>query len=1485
MKENHRKRIAVSWLLAIMMLTTCIPATAFADSTSGWNGEPAAEAPAVSESGGISWYQIEDAADLAWFAKEINDGTTGAAGSDANAQLTSDIDLNGQNWTAIGTDVNPFKGKFDGKGHSISNLSIDASSGYQGLFGDSYGTVSNVDIKSGKVTNTASNTGSLMGRNNAGGVIENCSSTAVVTDNSTSRSSYFGGIVGNNSGTITKSSFTGTVQTGNETVKQKNFGGIAGYMSDTDAVIKGCVNTGSIKAYESVETGNTTVRTAGIVGNADKGSVYHCYNKGSISISSGIKNARTAGITARIGNGGKVFNCLNTGKTTTTYDYSGTTAINGQIYAKNGSHASAVSSNNYYLESDLTKGDEDGVTAVAAADINSDETIANLNKANSYDITVESDILFKKGSDSPALQWEASSEPEPVAVTAVTVSGGAVTGDKLQAKATGADGADATSVTYQWQVSSDKDQYTDIIDATDASFTIPDTTEYVGKTIRVKASGEADSYAVSDATAAIVKSDALKVAEAKEALKLTQYEKITEALKIDLPAKGSNDTDITWSSSNASVISADGQVTLPAKGIAAVTLTATVKSGEKSDTKEFTFNVWSAAALSDLGTLDELAKKYEYGATSPKSPADTNLITYMQNDFAKKGFEGVTATIDNVTADREDYSAYAGIAKDGTITHLYYDLNKLSDMSYTRTTSYTVNFTLKKGDAEKKLSRRVVLTWDTVKVNKQMKDEVIDLTTEDLIKGDNTSLGEVTSTMELPSKINGKTWCEVVWTSSDSDVLKVTSPSVTDGSSPYTAEPLRGIEDQKVTLTATYKFRQSGGDETVEKETQQTKTFEVTVKSIGDEIHSKMQKDLDDNYTIDKLTYFGTDNAIDPENITDDIQFLRPAKTGIEDYDNYKFTVTSKDGDSLKVNAYKGNIYRPLPGGSAKEVTFTVTMKHKNYDIAVTKDFIVKLAPLVQSDIDKEVSLMEAAKASYFDGIKGGNTDKDSITEDMHAFQEVHFADDGKTLVWVHDNADRTDHGIVPADIDGYDPMGSALWRTFRSSAPSVIAHENLLYHKPEYDTKVTVDSCLTSETYARYAEKYPDNETFQKLYRKPVSVTVTVKGEKSGEEPAPEKFSVSFAMMGDTAHKEGEHKAYIQWIAAETSTVEEGTSVMDLTKTVLDKNGYKYTGASNYISSITSPDGTTLSGTGNGPNSGWMYRVNGKDGEVSADNYILKKGDTVLWYYTDDHEKEYVIGAESVSISETSAKLTCGRTLHLTAEVAPAYADDRTVTWTSSDDSIATVSKDGKVKALKAGNVTITASAGDKSASCSIKIVPASPVKFKARSAGTTSVKLTWGKAAGADKYKVYRATSARGTYKLVKTTSSLSTTDRKLTTGKNYYYKVRALGGRNFYSSYTAVAKVKPVPAKVTLKAKAGKRSATLSWTKVSGASGYKVYRATEKNGSYKRIFTTTKTKVVNKSLKKGKTYYYKVRAYKTVKGKKIYGAYSAVKTVRAK
>lgn len=95
---------------------------------------------------------------------------------------------------------------------------------------------------------------------------------------------------------------------------------------------------------------------------------------------------------------------------------------------------------------------------------------------------------------------------------------------------------------------------------------------------------------------------------------------------------------------------------------------------------------------------------------------------------------------------------------------------------------------------------------------------------------------------------------------------------------------------------------------------------------------------------------------------------------------------------------------------------------------------------------------------------------------------------------------------------------------------------------------------------------------------------------------------------------------------------------------------------------------------------------------------------------------------------------------------------------------------------------------------------------------------------------------------------------------------------------------------PAKVaSLSVTAGKNSATLKWKKVSKATGYAVYRATSKTGKYKAVKTVTSGKTVkytDKSLKKGKTYYYKVKAYKKASdGKKIYGAYSAVKSVKVK
>lgn len=168
--------------------------------------------------------------------------------------------------------------------------------------------------------------------------------------------------------------------------------------------------------------------------------------------------------------------------------------------------------------------------------------------------------------------------------------------------------------------------------------------------------------------------------------------------------------------------------------------------------------------------------------------------------------------------------------------------------------------------------------------------------------------------------------------------------------------------------------------------------------------------------------------------------------------------------------------------------------------------------------------------------------------------------------------------------------------------------------------------------------------------------------------------------------------------------------------------------------------------------------------------------------------------------------------------------------------------------------------------------------------SADYNAVKITWKKADYAKKYEVYRAASSNGTYKKVKTTTSRSYTDSGLTTGKKYYYKVRALNGtaKGAYSSVkSAIPKLKAI---TFFKAeKSSLTSIKLTWGKVNGAQKYEIYRAASKNGTYKKIYTTENTSYTNKNLATKNTYYYKVRAYRVVNNVKKYSAYTSVKSVR--
>lgn len=102
--------------------------------------------------------------------------------------------------------------------------------------------------------------------------------------------------------------------------------------------------------------------------------------------------------------------------------------------------------------------------------------------------------------------------------------------------------------------------------------------------------------------------------------------------------------------------------------------------------------------------------------------------------------------------------------------------------------------------------------------------------------------------------------------------------------------------------------------------------------------------------------------------------------------------------------------------------------------------------------------------------------------------------------------------------------------------------------------------------------------------------------------------------------------------------------------------------------------------------------------------------------------------------------------------------------------------------------------------------------------------------------------------------------------------------------------IERIKTVLSKVTnLKVKNKKnKKAVITWKKVKNADGYQIYRATKKSGKFKKIKTVKGNRVVkytNTKLKKNKKYYYKVRAYRTVKRKKAYGAFSTTKKIVVK
>ena len=191
-------------------------------------------------------------------------------------------------------------------------------------------------------------------------------------------------------------------------------------------------------------------------------------------------------------------------------------------------------------------------------------------------------------------------------------------------------------------------------------------------------------------------------------------------------------------------------------------------------------------------------------------------------------------------------------------------------------------------------------------------------------------------------------------------------------------------------------------------------------------------------------------------------------------------------------------------------------------------------------------------------------------------------------------------------------------------------------------------------------------------------------------------------------------------------------------------------------------------------------------------------------------------------------------------------------------------------------------------SAKVSFDIVPGRTAKIKA-SESTSYIKLTWQKVSGATGYRVYQYDSKTKSYKLLTSIKGKNTyTVKKLKSGTAYKFAVKVytkLSDGSVYWGTSVKAEFGTKPAAVSMTAKAGTRSAALTWSKASGASGYQIYYATSKNGDYKKLKSTKELTYKKTGLTKGRTYYFKVRAYKKVSGKTLYGAFSDIKSVKVK
>ena len=1283
------KKRFLALLLVLTLLVGLMPAALAADTLSGSGTE---DDP----------YLLATAADL----KAFRDMANAEASSKLCATLTADIDLGGEAWTPFepssGYVSEAYAGTFDGANHTIKGLSVNLTSNAgAGLFGTVCGAIiKNLKVEGNVSASSSVFVGGIVGRTQTSATIDSCSFAGTVTSTKKNGAAGTAGIVGRvNAGTVT---ITNCANTATINGTGAIAAGILGNGGRNKVTIENCYNTGAISGqyYASGICGSSTIK-------AQTSSIRNCYNSGTITATNG--GSYYAGITANfkgtISNSYYANPAADALAGTTPATAIAVTSPEGLAdKLGNAFQEDTAGANNGYpilvwqagevVQPDprieltgpdtlwRTTNDAQPQTTIAAAckDMDKNTHVDWTLTEGAGIVTLETpegagaanqSVIVKATADGAGKAVITASTANGITasltiyvipqITTVELEGVVAVGETVRAKINVLGGGEYDYENFpklkiEWRYLTAADystgntgtsSYKEITGTTGREYTIPE-----------DMAGNYLSFLLYDTVSREYKtlSSPVRIATAEERLLKADASALTldtsdirAVTTLTLPAAGAvNGSAITWASSDSSIIDpATGVVTLPASGIQTVTLSATLTRGEATAYRNFDIRVWSQAELDKEAAKSELRKLVERLdgtiTLTPEYGQDTNVNTMLS---AKLDDSSIAVSVSKV----EEVYGGAGIADDGTITYFYADPNTTP---LVHNGSYNVTFALSKAGATETLQVPVVIGWDLQRVRDAISAEITSqLTTEGLCAaGDDPNL--LTQDLTLPKVIDGKRWALISWTSSDPTAIAVSDKNQQTPDTlfdPYVGVVKTPAQDKAVTLTATVTFQLT---DTQEQTITVSKVFYVTVKGQETTVREDLLAKLDAGFAA----YGGLRDAVTGLPLTqrdgkylaaNDIHFPTTRDFGV-DGKYTPVTITSSDEDTIVPpdvnNAARAEVYRPLPGEAAKDVTVTVTLTDTATGVAAERSFVVTVQPLTQAEIDAELALMAQVKAHYFDGIRNQNTDPGNVTTDLHAFQEAYLDADGQ-LVWVYDSKDVTGSGVIPAEMDNWQSVKQ--WSRFRSSDPAVISHENLSVTRAAEDTVVTIFSELTSERLGKYAAHYPDNAELQKLSHQAVSVELTVTGTTPVEptpveptpveptpveptpveptpveptpvgptpvDPDPETITVTFQLHTDT-------DAWI--LPTVVRDLPEGTTAFEVFKQVLAANGYTYDAKGSYVRAVIAPDGTKVAELSKGQYSGWMYRVNGEFPDTYMGAYELEDGDVIEVFFTADYTKE----------------------------------------------------------------------------------------------------------------------------------------------------------------------------------------------------------------------------------------------------------------------